>query len=543
MMNKFIYVYLVLLFTYCYSLKSQSFSTSLPGTVDLTGANATCATATTASSPNRFSINVSGITSSLTSTMALGKIVITLDNSCTGSSANLNLLSIFLRSPNGTCVRIYAGGLTNSASGIHVLSFVSNTSCANIPSTANSSGNSDASGNGGIYVAYDGASTVNLTTLFSGQNPNGTWSIFFAESTVSEPCLVSASLVFGNPTVTDQTSAGDNCTNAVNWDGSPTCASTNTKTPSSNMPGWAGPGASTFGTFAGGATCAWNGNNDNDTWIRFTAQSNTVCVNVSSLDQNTQSIVVTDSNIDGDNNPCTGSGGGQYWELVSCPRPSIYGSTAGSNANQNHCFIATPGQTYYLVVDGNGGAESPFFINGLLGTQIVLPIALLDFDFKCDKRNLHLNWSTQSELNNDYYTVMASTDGNEWVEVTKIIGAGNSNELRNYQYTLPSSLSDYVYYKLKQTDTDGKYTYSKIIYANCSEADVIDFFPNPFEDVLSFKLNHRDEAVVDVYDNLGQIVYTNKITESQTQVDLCQLASGVYYLKVNQNKSYKIIKK
>lgn len=542
-MNKCVYIYIVVLFSISYFIKSQSFSASLPGTVDLTGAIATCATATTASSPNRFSINVSGLSSSLTSTFTLGKIVITLDNSCTGSSANLNLVSIYLRSPNGTCVRIYAGGLTTTATGTHVLSFVSNTSCANIPSSSNGSGNSGVTGNGGIYVAYDGSSTVNLTTLFSGENPNGTWSIFFSESTTSEPCLVSANLVFGNPTVTDQTSTGDNCTNAITWDGSPTCASTNTKTASSNMPGWAGPGASTFGTFAGGASCAWNGSNDNDTWIRFTAQSNTVCVNVSSLDQSTQSIVVTDPNTDGDNNPCTGAGSGQYWQLVSCPRPSLYGSTAGSQANQNHCFSATPGQTYFLVVDGNGGAESPFFINGLLGTQFVLPVELSYFDFKCLDGVTKLNWSTQSELNNEYFTVMASTDGNEWIHVTKIKGAGNSNELRNYQYTLPSSLSDYTYYKLKQTDTDGKYTYSKIVYANCSEADVIDFYPNPFEDLLSFKLNHRDKAVVDVYDNLGQIVYTNTITNSQAQVDLSQLASGVYYLKVNQSKSYKIIKK
>ena len=241
------------LFAFLYSftlscIYAQTYTATIGATIDLTGANATCATATTAASPNRVSVVVTGLSSSLSSTLALGKIVISLDNSCTGSSANLNLVKIFIKSPNGTCQQIYNGGLTTTATGTHVLSFVSGTSCANIPSTANSSGDPSVSGTAGIYSAYDGTSTVDLTSLFSGQDPNGTWSIYFSESTTSEPCLVSASLVFGNPTVSNQTANGDNCVSAVNWDGSPMCASTNTKTPSSNMPGWAGPGAATFGT-------------------------------------------------------------------------------------------------------------------------------------------------------------------------------------------------------------------------------------------------------------------------------------------------------
>lgn len=540
MMNKFIYVYLVLLFTYCYSLKSQSFSTT-SGTLNIdVGTNyASCASPGTKS----VSINVSGL-SSLTSTLALGHINFSFGE-LDGGSGSLRI-SAYLRSPAGTCVNVFDGatpGLSTAYTGTLGVTMVSSTSCANTLNSANipSSGNSTSLYQTGQYGIF--SSGVNLTTTFSGQNPNGTWTLFFWESSADPVEFISATLVFGNPTVTDQTSVGDNCTNAVNWDGSPTCASTNTKTPSSNMPGWAGPGASTFGTFAGGATCAWNGSNDNDTWIRFTAQSNTVCVNVSGLDQTTQSIVVTDPNTDGDNNPCTGAGAGQYWQLVSCPRPAIYDATSGDDVSQNHCFTATPGQTYYLVVDGNGGAESPFFINGLLGTQIVLPIELVSFDYKCNNDNVQLNWATQSELNNDYFTVMASADANEWIEISKIKGAGNNNELKEYSYSVLSSYSNYKYFKLKQTDFDGKYTYSKIVYANCDDANPIDYYPNPFDDVLIIQLKHRDEALFKIYDNLGQLVYSGKLTKDANQIDLNSLAAGIYYLKLDSQKTYKLIKK
>jgi hypothetical protein len=480
--------------------------------------------------------------------MTLGKIVITLDNSCTGSSANLNLINIYLRSPIGTCTQIYSGGLTNTASGTHIINIVSNSSCVNIPSTANFSGNTNITGNGGIYAAFNGTSTVDLTSFFSGENPNGTWSIFFNESTSSEPCLVSATLVFGNPTVTDNTSSGDNCLNAINWDGSPTCASTNGKTASSNMPGWQGPGPSTFGAFSGGSTCAWNGNNDNDTWIKFIAESNTICVNISGIDQNLQSIVVTDPNTDGDNNPCTGANGGQYWQLVSCPDNTgtandIYNMTAGTQKNQNHCFSANPGQTYYLVVDGNGGAESPFFINGLLGTQFVLPIDLMSFIYKCNNSSIQLNWVTLTEANNNYFTLLASTNAKEWLEIGNVNGAGNSNEIKEYSYSVPSSFSNYNYFKLKQTDFDGKYTYSKIIVADCKENNSHSFFPNPADDEIILSLTREIETNYEIIDKLGRIILKGRNASNEKKISINQLEAGVYFLFINNICAGKLIKK
>jgi hypothetical protein len=176
-------------------------------------------------------------------------------------------------------------------------------------------------------------------------------------------------------------------------------------------------------------------------------------------------------------------------------------------------------------------------------TCIILPIELISFDYKCNNDNIQLNWATQSELNNDYFTIMASSDGNEWIEISKIKGAGNSNELKEYSYSVPSSYSNYKYFKLKQTDFDGKYTYSKIVYANCDDANSIDYYPNPFDDVLTIQLKHRDEALFTIYDNLGQLVYSGKLTKDANQIDLNSLAAGIYYLQLDSQKTYKLIKK
>ena len=201
--------------------------------------------------------------------------------------------------------------------------------------------------------------------------------IIFSETTSSEPCLVAASLTFGNPVVSDQTANGDNCSAPIVWTGGPICASTSGKTGSTQMPGSPVVGGTAFGTI-GGITCDWNGANNNDVWIKFTPTSANVCISISGLDFNLQSIVVTDSNADGDNNPCTGNSyaagsNDPNWTVMSCPRPNLYTTTSGTQLNQQHCFTAVVGQMYYLVVDGNGGAESPFYISGVSGLPAVEP--------------------------------------------------------------------------------------------------------------------------------------------------------------------------
>jgi hypothetical protein len=135
------------------------------------------------------------------------------------------------------------------------------------------------------------------------------------------------------------------------------------------MPGSiGGPNTNTFGTI-NGQSCGWNFANNNDVWIKYVAKKTTTCMSISGIsgtNVSLQSIVVTDANTN-DADPCTQNprtSNDPNWQVASCPRPSIYGTTAGSQFNQQHCFTSEIGKTYYLVVDGDGGGNSKFFIWG-----------------------------------------------------------------------------------------------------------------------------------------------------------------------------------
>jgi hypothetical protein len=300
--------------------------------------------------------------------LQLAEINFTLSAACGG---NLRDIACWIKSPAGTCVQIAStlGTTTNytvNPTNRIDYTFRNGASCLNkTPDYAAFPANVPAASN--LNGRYGIFSTIgNLRTAFIGEDADGIWTIYFSETASAAPCVTSASIVFGDAVSRDRRNEGDQCVSAIEWIGDPICVSTTGKTPSPNSPGF-------NGTYAG---CAWNNSNDNNVWIVFTPIASNVCLSISGLSGDLQSIIVTDPNADGDNNPCTGANGGRYWTVVSCPRTNdqIYAAVTGTTRNHNHCFTATPGVRYYLVVDGNAGAQSEFYINGTLGFEYNLPI-------------------------------------------------------------------------------------------------------------------------------------------------------------------------
>mgnify|MGYP001559542831 CR=1 FL=1 len=94
----------------------------------------------------------------------------------------------------------------------------------------------------------------------------------------------------------------------------------------------------------------------------------------------------------------------------------------------------------------------------------VLPIELLYFKGKLiENNNIFLEWVTLSEINNDYFTLEKSIDGFIFNELINIPGNGNTNKYINYDYIDCVPFKPITYYKLKQTDYDGQFSYSNIV--------------------------------------------------------------------------------
>ena len=111
---------------------------------------------------------------------------------------------------------------------------------------------------------------------------------------------------------------------------------------------------------------------------------------------------------------------------------------------------------------------------------IILPIELSFFNAIALEDKVELNWVTSSEKNNDFFTIEKSMNGSVWEVVSTLKGSGNSNQELSY------SLYDYLpyqgdsYYRLKQTDFDGNFTYSSIQIVSFLGKDANSFFISRF---------------------------------------------------------------
>ncbi|NQZ75203.1 MAG: hypothetical protein HRT61_03685, partial [Ekhidna sp.] len=127
------------------------------------------------------------------------------------------------------------------------------------------------------------------------------------------------------------------------------------------------------------------------------------------------------------------------------------------------------------------------FSSGTAGVEeggTPLPIELLFFEAAPDEKgNIQLNWATVTETDNDYFTIERSLDGVAFTELTEIAGAGNTTDERRYSYLDVRPYAGESFYRLKQTDFDGTFTYSHIIKVDVSngvgEEPEFTLYPNP----------------------------------------------------------------
>jgi len=181
--------------------------------------------------------------------------------------------------------------------------------------------------------------------------------------------------------------------------------------------------------------------------------------------------------------------------------------------------------------------------------MISLPIDLLFFNAtKTNETAVKTYWQTATEINNDYFTVERSANGIEFEEIGMVDGAGNSSSVLSYQ--LPDNLrANYglttLYYRLKQTDFDGKYSYSQIVPVNFDNSSFSGFniYPNPTTaDNINIAISGdaNDEVLIIVRDVLGKELYAKAFIIDSNSItiklsDGFSLASGVYTIAASSN--------
>ncbi|WP_190277542.1 T9SS type A sorting domain-containing protein [Adhaeribacter rhizoryzae] len=175
-----------------------------------------------------------------------------------------------------------------------------------------------------------------------------------------------------------------------------------------------------------------------------------------------------------------------------------------------------------------------------------LPVELVSFKAARAKGEVELKWQTAMEKNNDFFTVEMSLDGKKFSEVAKINGVGNTNQIQNYSYLHRNTPSQVIYYRLKQTDFDGTFTYTKIISVNgTAPLTNLVVYPNPGTGPFTVQgATNVTEALI--LDATGRLVKKLPVLDKEISFDLSNEQAGIYFLRLTgpaETQTLRLIKK
>ncbi|NIJ55522.1 T9SS type A sorting domain-containing protein [Dyadobacter arcticus] len=197
--------------------------------------------------------------------------------------------------------------------------------------------------------------------------------------------------------------------------------------------------------------------------------------------------------------------------------------------------------------DGNFGSRqtvSAFIIND------PLPVRLITFDgkFSDNSQDVILSWTTTEEFNNNRFEIQSGISSNTFKTIGEINGKGNSNDNAFYTFTDRNPAGTITYYRLKQIDHDGTFSYSKLISVHKPQKDGFYLVSNPVQgNVLRIQLGKSSgSSQVKLFSlggkALGQWQF---LQDDPLEIDVKGLASGAYILQyedANGTQSRKFIR-
>ena len=177
-----------------------------------------------------------------------------------------------------------------------------------------------------------------------------------------------------------------------------------------------------------------------------------------------------------------------------------------------------------------------------------LPVTISQFSAYPQGTTSLLRWTTNSESNNKGFFIERSNNSLDWQligSVSSLAPNGNSTTKTNYSFTDHAPKTEKNFYRLKQEDRDGKFSYSSIELVTFKDGQSITIFPNPAKEVF-YLSGMKGGETVSIYSLVGSLIRTEKIPGRGTyHLPLGGVSKGTYLVKVystnNETRNFRLI--
>ncbi len=225
---------------------------------------------------------------------------------------------------------------------------------------------------------------------------------------------------------------------------------------------------------------------------------------------------------------------------------TIYdGGKITSQKENNGDKILIGGVSKYL--GSNGTIYGPAFASAATGAApqgfiggaalITLPVKFVSFSLTRKGSDVLVQWATSEEVNAYRYEVERSFDARAWQTVAYLSAAGNSRSLNQYAYTDKNIGSRSAYYRVKQVDGNGNFSFTtvQVIKAETLNGDIkVAAAPNKL--VLDFPQEIKNGVSVRLISLNGQVIKEQRIERAHGQVILSTSARGNYFVSVSNGQ-------
>jgi hypothetical protein len=181
-----------------------------------------------------------------------------------------------------------------------------------------------------------------------------------------------------------------------------------------------------------------------------------------------------------------------------------------------------------------------FTLGTLNSTQTPLPVEVINFNAEVIKNSaVKLSWKSAVEINNDYYTIEKSKDGEVWTEVGSVKGAGTYFHQKEYLLMDEQPFEGRSFYRLKQTDRNGAFRHIGIREVSVYGQGLFSVYPVPSEAVIVVKGKNLSMARLKIRDANGEEVSSQinilSVDDEKIQLDIKDLPSGAYFISDGMN--------
>ncbi|HRO47719.1 T9SS type A sorting domain-containing protein [Agriterribacter sp.] len=202
------------------------------------------------------------------------------------------------------------------------------------------------------------------------------------------------------------------------------------------------------------------------------------------------------------------------------------------------------GGKYWVEVTNDKADKLTLYSNSIdVSSNIILPLQWLGFTAVDCSGNACLQWETENEQNTSHFEIEKSTDGNNFTKIGTQ-ASYNSPGRHSYNTTDRTPVAGSNFYRIKQVDADGTYTYSNIASIRIKATGMLTIVPNPANNFIMLRGISKARNV-SIYNTAGQLLNQWNNVNGNQQLNITNLQQGIYIIKVLQNNeetTHKLVK-